>query len=75
MENMRSHHAKAAKEILDTSGIRYLYLPPCTLDLNPIEICDQKKVYLRKLKVRTATELPDAIEKASSTVCPSDCLG
>jgi len=47
MENMRSHHAKAAKEILDTSGIRYLYLPPCTLDLNPIEICDQKMTELK----------------------------
>lgn len=37
MDNMRSHHAKVVKGILDSSGIRYLYLPPYSPDLNPIE--------------------------------------
>lgn len=76
MDNMRSHHAKAVRQILDTSGIRYLYLPPYSPDLNPIEKMWSKiKAYLRRVKVRTASELPDAIEKAFSTVRPSDCFG
>lgn len=76
MDNMRSHHAKAVKGILDASGIKYLYLPPYSPDLNPIEKMWSKiKAYLRKVKVRTASELPGAIERAFGAVCPSDCLG
>lgn len=76
MDNMRSHHAKAVKEVLDTSGIRCLYLPPYSPDLNPIEkMWSKLKAYLRKVKVRTASELPTAIEEAFSTVHSSDCLG
>ena len=41
MDNMWSHHAKAVKCVLNTSGIRYLYLPPYSPDLDPIEKCDQ----------------------------------
>ena len=37
MDNMKSHHAKAVKELLDSSGVRYIYLPPYSPDLNPIE--------------------------------------
>lgn len=76
MDNMRTHHAKVVKGILDASGIKYLYLPPYSPDLNPIEKMWSKiKAYLRKVKVRTASELPGAIEKAFSTVRPPDCSG
>lgn len=76
MDNMRSHHARAVTDILDASGIRYLYLPPYSPDLNPIEKMWSKiKAYLRKEKVRIASGLPDAVEKAFSTVTISDCLG
>ena len=37
MDNMKSHHAKAGKDLLDSSGVRYIYLPPYSPDLNPIE--------------------------------------
>lgn len=76
MDNMRSHHAKMVKKILDASVIRYLYLPPYSPDFNPIEKMWSKiKAYLRKVKIRVATELPNAIDKAFLTVCPSDCSG
>ena len=39
IDNVRSHHAKMVKQILDKSGIRYMYLPPYSPDLNPIEKC------------------------------------
>lgn len=76
MDNMRSHHAKTVKNFLDASGIRYLYLPPYSPDFNPIEKMWSKiKAYLRKVKVRLTTELPNAIDNAFLTVCPSDCSG
>lgn len=37
MDNMRSHHAKIVKKLLDESGISCLYLPSYSPDLNPIE--------------------------------------
>ena len=37
MDNMRSHHAKIVTELLDKAGISYMYLPPYSPDLNPIE--------------------------------------
>lgn len=76
MDNMRSHHAKIVKQVLDESEINDLYLPPYSPDLNPIEkMWSKLKAYLRKEKVRIASELPPAIERAFSTVRASDCLG
>lgn len=76
MDNMRSHHAKIVKQVLDESEIKYLYLPPYSPDLNPIEkMWSKLKAYLRKEKVRVASELPATIERAFSTVRFSDCLG
>lgn len=76
MDNMRSHHAKAVKELLEQEGIRYIYLPPYSPDLNPIEkLWSKVKSLLRKYKVRSADELPLAIERAFAAISPSDCVG
>ncbi len=76
MDNMRSHHARIVKEVLDESGIGYLYLPPYSPDLNPIEkMWSKLKAYLRKEEVRVASELPAAIERGFLTIHPSDCIG
>ena len=73
---MRFHHAKDVKKVLDESGIKYLYLPPYSPDLNPIEkLWSKMKAFLRKEKVRIANELPAAIQKAFSTISDSDCEG
>ena len=49
MDNMRSHHAKAVKQLLDSSKVIYLYLPPYSPDLNPIEkMWSKLKAFLRK---------------------------
>ena len=76
MDNMKSHHAKAVKNLLDSSGVRYIYLPPYSLDLNPIEkLWSKVKSFLCKLKARTLDALPNAIQRAFQTVSPSDCSG
>ena len=54
MDNMKSHHAKAVRNLLDSSGVRYIYLPPYSPDLNPIEkLWSTVKSFLRKFKART----------------------
>ena len=37
MDNMRSHHTRAVKDLLEQAGVHYLYLPPYSPDLDPIE--------------------------------------
>lgn len=76
MDNMKSHHAKAVKNLLDSSGIRYIYLPPYSPDLNPIEkLWSKVKALLRKFKARTLDALPDALQHAFHNVSPSNCSG
>ena len=61
MDNMRSHH---------------LYLPPYSPNLNLIEkMWSKLKAFLRKEKIRIASELPSAISKGFLTIRPKDCIG
>ena len=76
MDNMKSHHAKAVKELLDSSGVRYIYLPPYSPNLNPLEkLWSKVKALLRKFKARTLDALPNAIQNAFHSVTFSDCSG
>ncbi len=76
MDNMHSHHAKVVKQLLDSSKVTYLYLPPYSPDLNPIEkMWSKLKAFLRKEKIRIASELPSAISKGFLTIRPKDCIG
>ena len=75
MDNMRSHHAKVVKQLLDSSKVTYLYLPPYSPDLNPIEkMWSKLKAFLRKEKIRIASELPSAISKGFLTIRSKDCI-
>ena len=59
------HHAKAVRNLLDSSGVRCIYLPPYSPDLNPIEkLWSTVKSFLRKFKARTLDALPNAIQCA-----------
>ena len=76
MDNMRSHHAKIVKQLMNSSKVTYLYLPPYSPDLNPIEkMWSKLKAFLRKEKIRMASELPSAISKGFLTIRPTDCIG
>lgn len=76
MDNMRSHHTQAVKDLLEQAGVRYLYLPPYSPDLNPIEkMWSKLKAFLRKAKVRLLEKLPDAVRAAFKTISSQDCSG
>lgn len=74
MDNMRSHHVKAVREVLEDKGMKVLYLPPYSPDLNPIEkIWAKLKAFLRSWKIRCLDLLPDAIHRAIACVSIPDC--
>lgn len=65
MDNMRIHHAKAVKAVVEELKINVTFLPPYSPDLNPIEMMWSKiKAILRKMKIRTVYELDSGINFA-----------
>ena len=76
MDNMRSQHTRAVKNLLEQAGVQYLYLPPYSPDLNPIEkMWSKPKAFLRKAKVRLLEKLPDVVRVAFKTISSHDCSG
>ena len=74
MDNLRSHHVKEVRELLEAEGMIPLYLPPYSPDLNPIEkMWSKVKAILRSWKIRSLDALPDAIRRALDLVSPFDC--
>ncbi len=74
MDNMRSHHVKAVREVLEAKKVMLLYLPPYSPDLNPIEkMWSKVKAILRAWKIRSLDALPDALQRALDLVSVSDC--
>lgn len=74
MDNMRSHHVKAVREILEAKGMKVLYLPPYSPDLNSIEkMWSKMKAILPCWKIRSLDRLPDAIQKAFACASQLDC--
>ena len=74
MDNLRSHHVKEVRGLLEAEGIIPLYLPPYSPDLNPIEkMWSKVKAILRSWKIRSLDAFPDAIRRALNLVSPLDC--
>jgi len=73
MDNMRSHHVKAVREIPEAKGMKAPYLPPYSPDPNPIEeMWSKMKAILHCWKIRNLNLLPEAIQEALSCVSPLD---
>jgi transposase len=74
LDNLSSHKSERAKAILKERGAWFLFLPPYSPDLNPIEMAFAKlKAHLRRIKARTI----DALWKAIGNICglfnPDEC--
>jgi transposase len=66
LDNLSSHKSEKAKAILKARGAWFLFLPPYSPDLNPIEMAFAKlKAHLRKAKARTV----EALWKAIGSIC------
>lgn len=76
MDGHPVHRAKAVKKYLNENNIKYLYLPPYSPELNPIEEAFSKiKQYIKKQKARTINVLMDVIEEGFNVITNNDVKG
>ena len=69
LDNSSVHTSKLVRATLEECKIKYIFLPPYSPDLNPIELLWAfVKSVLRKLKARTRDKLDEAIKIALDSV-------
>lgn len=62
LNNLSSHKSEKANACLKQKGAWFLFLPPYSPDLNPIEIAFAKlKAHLRRIGARTIDDLCKAV--------------
>ncbi len=76
MDNHPVHRSRLVQKFLKSHVVRYVFFPPYSPELNPIEeVWSKFKQYLKRAKARTVDDLLDAMDKASKTISPDDCQG
>lgn len=74
LDNLPAHKSRAAADILKEKGAWFLFLPPYSPDLNPIEMAFSKlKAHLRKTAARTIGALWNAIGQICDLFSPEEC--
>ncbi|MDO5632995.1 MAG: IS630 family transposase [Paracoccus sp. (in: a-proteobacteria)] len=74
LDNPATHRNKEAAQALRDHGCWFLYLPPYSPDLNPIEQAfSKRKAYLRRVGARTFTEVFKAIGAICDLYDPEEC--
>ena len=69
MDNATYHHNSMVKELFEEAGIRILYLPPYSPELNPIEpFWANVKKYIRKL-ANSILSFQEKIDTAINAYC------
>jgi len=74
LDNLSSHKSEKAAQTLRNIGAWFLFLPPYSPDLNPIEMAFSKlKAHLRKAAARTFDEVWNAIGQICDLFSPQEC--
>src|ERR1017187_4508003 len=74
LDNLSSHKSEKAAAILKERGAWFLFLPPYSPDLNPIEMAFSKlKAHLRKAKARTIETLWQAVGSICDLYTQEEC--
>ena len=74
LDNLAAHKSQKAEAILRSRGAWFLFLPPYSPDLNPIEMAFSKlKAHLRKIAARTIDDLCKAIGNICALFTPEEC--
>ena len=74
MDNLPAHKPVAVRRAIEASGAELRFLPPYSLDFNPIEMAFSKfKAFLKKTAARTVDDLWDAIAQAIDIFSPNEC--
>jgi len=76
MDDLSSHKGRRVRELIAGRGCELLYLPPYSLDLNPIEQAFVKlKASLRRAQARTFEALVEAMGRALDGITDRDASG
>lgn len=74
LDNLASHKSENAKAALGKRGAWFLFLPPYSPDLNPIEMAFAKlKAHLRRIKARSIDDLWKAVGSICDLYSPEEC--
>lgn len=74
LDNLATHRNKDAEAALRAHGCWFLYLPPYSPDLNPIEMAFSKlKAHLRRIGARSFTGLFEALGEICDLFTPEEC--
>jgi len=74
LDNLATHRNVEAAAAMREAGCWFLYLPPYSPDLNPIEQAFSKlKSHLRKAGARTFTDLFETLGKICDLFTPQEC--
>ena len=74
LDNLATHRNKEAAQALRDHGCWFLYLPPYSPDLNPIEMAFAKlKALPRKAAERTADRLWTVVGNLLDAFTPAEC--
>jgi transposase len=75
LDNLSSHKSPRAAEMLRDVGAAFLFLPPYSPDLNPIEMAFSKlKALIRKAAARTYDALWDAVGNVCDLFSDEECF-
>lgn len=74
LDNLAVHKSPKATAALKRRGCWFLFLPPYSPDLNPIEMAFSKlKAHLRRIGARTFDQLNEAIGDIANMFHPQEC--
>lgn len=74
LDNLATHKNAAAAKAMREAGCWFLFLPPYSPDLNPIEMAFSKlKAHLRRIGARTFTDMFNALADICELYSPEEC--
>jgi transposase len=74
LDNLATHKNAAAAKAMHEAECWFLFLPPYSPDLNPIEMAFSKpKAHLRRIGVRTFTDMFNALAGICDLFSPEEC--
>ena len=74
MDNVNFHKMSSIVELIEKAGVKVVFLPQYSPELNPIEnMWSKLKSYLKKMKVKTLQELKTYLKKGLDLITQYDC--
>ena len=74
LDNLATHKNADAAKAVRKAGCWFLFLPPYSPDLNPIEMAFSKlKAHLRRIGARSFSQMFDTIAEVCDLFTPDEC--